>query len=783
MPERFIYPVNHQQLPHNSGEKIKNLHYLNKKGFFIPPTYAISWDLQRAFHQNGEQFPDSFRHELELLLDFNKSYAIRSSANVEDAQSQSYAGQFLSVLDVRGLDNVLDAIRAVWDSSHQEAPRTYQKNQEAGQVEVRMGVVLQEMITARFSGVAFSCNPITGMDEIVIEAVEGSGVALLQEGITPFRWIWKWGKWLQQPEKSIISQELIQEIAFGVKEISKSCGYPVDVEWVFDGQKVIWLQLRAITALKSINIYANHIPKEVLPGLIKPLVWTVNVPLVNGAWVKLLTELIGKNQMDPLRLAKSFYGYAYFNMGLLGTVFQQIGLATNALERLMGFEAEGDNGPSFRPSTKAIRHIPRMIKFLITKTWFDRKFETFFTQAEKDYAQLETQDLKEMTNLDLASYISKLYLLNQKTAYFNIVTPLLMRLYHFFAKRSLARSGIDYESINWLEGWDARADYDPLSHLCDLGALYHSLDLVEKQAVLTSNHAGHSKNLDTFKIQLEAFLKRFGHLSDSGNDFSFPLWKETPEVVINLIAGYDKSLSPEKNSPSSDSTSHVASGKYFVKRAIRYSRYREQISFLFTRGVSMFRSAYKQIGENFCKQGLLGNAEDIFFLEHEEIISAIRQGEAACSFKEMVQKRKNDYVQYQSITLPPVIYGDHLPPILDQTSASLSGIPTSRGLYRGVVCVVKGIGDFPKVIAGCVLVIPYSDVSWTPLFARAGALIAESGGMLSHSSIIAREYGIPAIVSVPHATQLADGIEVTVDGYTGNIILHNTQFMEEPSHE
>ncbi|NTU74710.1 MAG: hypothetical protein HGA86_01135, partial [Anaerolineaceae bacterium] len=138
---------------------------------------------------------------------------------------------------------------------------------------------------------------------------------------------------------------------------------------------------------------------------------------------------------------------------------------------------------------------------------------------------------------------------------------------------------------------------------------------------------------------MEAFLKRFGHLSDNGNDFSFPLWKETPEVVINLIAGYDKSLSPEKNSPSSDSTSHVASGKYFVKRAIRYSRYREQISFLFTRGVSMFRSAYKQIGENFCKQGLLGNAEDIFFLEHEEIISAIRQGEAACSFKEMVQKR------------------------------------------------------------------------------------------------------------------------------------------------
>ena len=93
--------------------------------------------------------------------------------------------------------------------------------------------------------------------------------------------------------------------------------------------------------------------------------------------------------------------------------------------------------------------------------------------------------------------------------------------------------------------------------------------------------------------------------------------------------------------------------------------------------------------------------------------------------------------------------------------------------------MVKGLGDFHKVIDGCVLVIPYSDVSWTPLFARAGALIAEAGGVLSHSSIVAREYGIPAIVSVPHATRLMDGIEVTVDGYTGNIILHDTVLAEE----
>lgn len=92
--------------------------------------------------------------------------------------------------------------------------------------------------------------------------------------------------------------------------------------------------------------------------------------------------------------------------------------------------------------------------------------------------------------------------------------------------------------------------------------------------------------------------------------------------------------------------------------------------------------------------------------------------------------------------------------------------------------MVNGLGDFQKISDECVLVIPFSDVSWTPLFARAGAVIAEAGGLLSHSAIVAREYGIPAIVSVPNATRLQDDIEVTVDGYSGIVIVHDPDLEE-----
>jgi pyruvate,water dikinase len=116
-------------------------------------------------------------------------------------------------------------------------------------------------------------------------------------------------------------------------------------------------------------------------------------------------------------------------------------------------------------------------------------------------------------------------------------------------------------------------------------------------------------------------------------------------------------------------------------------------------------------------------------------------------------------------------------------SEKLIGIPTSSGYYSGPISVVQGLEDMDKVQPGDVLVIPYSDVGWSPLFTRANAVIAEAGGILSHSSILAREYQIPAVVSVTEAMRLPDRMIVTVDGYRGEIILHRNTDSEVVSSE
>jgi len=137
--------------------------------------------------------------------------------------------------------------------------------------------------------------------------------------------------------------------------------------------------------------------------------------------------------------------------------------------------------------------------------------------------------------------------------------------------------------------------------------------------------------------------------------------------------------------------------------------------------------------------------------------------------QEIIDDRKQQIELVKDVTLPELIFGNQQPPIINEELQEYRGIPTSLGTYTGEARVLMGLSEFEKLKHGDILIIPYSDVGWTPLFSKAKAVISESGGMLSHSSIIAREYHIPAVVSVKGACNIKDGTILTVNGYTGQI--------------
>jgi pyruvate,water dikinase len=687
-------------------------------------------------------------------------FAVRSCAAIEDGASRSFAGQFESVLDVRGLDATVDAVARVASSADSDRVRAY-----GGAAATReIAVLVQRFVTPVASGVAFSRNPLTGLSEVIIEAVPGSGESLVQEGVTPDRWVDKWGAWLEKPQQGVLTDEVAAQVAAQVRAVDGAFGRPVDLEWVYDGHGLHWVQLRPMTAA-GVPVYSNRISREVLPGAIKPLVWTINIPTVNGAWIRLLEELVGPTGLRPEDLARRFHHRAYFDMGAMGRIFEILGLPRDSLERLMGVTVTGGQRPRFRPSLRTLVHLPRMLRFAIGKLSFGRGFPRWLARTRAGFDALRPLN----GDAPLRS-IDALMALSSEVAYHNIVVPLLMQIYDRLLHRSLVRCGIDPDRLDLTRGLVALREQDPNRHLDALAQTFRGLEPSVQKSLLAAPAGGLREIEPHFADLVDAFLERFGHFSDSGNDLSSVPWRETPERIVKMVAAHP-AREPADARVAFDELRIPALRRPMVtwlyRRARAFRLHREQLSSLYTLGYGLMRDPVLAMGKQLAEEGRLEHPDDIFYLELWEL-----RGELAPDLAQRAAARRTDLERTRNLPLPELIFGDQPPPQAPPSKRDvLTGTAASRGYHEGPARVVAGIDELDRIQTGDVLVVPYSDVGWTPLFVRAGAIVAESGGLLSHSAIVAREYGIPAVVSVSGACGLPDGTRIAVDGYAGTVNL------------
>jgi phosphoenolpyruvate synthase/pyruvate phosphate dikinase len=777
MPGTYIHDLREAAVPPSIGNKAAHLRFLMRHRLPVPPTLVCTWDAYLHYQAEGATVLEKIRSELASRLDGEHRYAVRSSANVEDDLGHSFAGQFQTFLDVRGMEEILRAIELTWKSTQSPGIQAYLAHHAIPSERLRMAVLIQEMVHPHISGVSFSRNPMTGLGEVIVEAIQGRGDALVQEGATPPRWISKWGTWLQKAEADGIGLDLIEEVVRGTKAIAKAYGNAVDLEWVYDGHGLYWVQLREITAL-DIPIYSNRISREVFPGIIRPLIWSVNVPLVNGAWVRLFTELIGPNDIDPESLAGCFYYRAYFDMAALGQVFELLGLPRETLELLLGLEIEGPEKPRFKPSPRTYALLPRMLRFGLEKLRFSHELDPGLPSLQERFRALRAEQPAVMSETELLDAIDRLFRLAQEAAYYDIVTPLLMAIYNQILKGQMRRVGVEFEELDVTAGMEELHQFEPGVHLARLHQHYAALTPALQASVMESSYKelGQIPDMAPLFQAVERFLEQFGHLSDSGNDFSAVPWREKPELILRMIADYEAADSTAGRRLRFEEIEMSSARRLLLqpiyRRARHYRWYREAVSSLYTYGYGLFRAYFLALGDRFVQRGVLKSRDDIFYLYFPEVRQAVECAEPTGQYQAMADQRKAEIESVREVEVPEIIYGSQAPPVQARDSRRLQGVATSRGHHVGPVKVLKGLEDFGKVEAGDVLVIPYSDVGWTPLFARAGAVVAESGGMLSHSSIIAREYNIPAVVSVPGACRLADGTVVSVDGYRGQVIIH-----------
>jgi phosphoenolpyruvate synthase/pyruvate phosphate dikinase len=320
-------------------------------------------------------------------------------------------------------------------------------------------------------------------------------------------------------------------------------------------------------------------------------------------------------------------------------------------------------------------------------------------------------------------------------------------------------------------------DIDPNFYLSILHERYNQLPATTQTALQQMNCQKSSPpDAQDFTKEFEEFLVKFGHLSDSGNDFSKVPWREMPELVFKMIVDFDRSeVVPSDKFDVKDLKISPIKGiflNYMYDHTVMHRQYKERTSFLYTYGYGLFRPYFLHLGTLLWKNGFIQSAQDIFYLTFDEINDILTRSTTSQDDKIKIENRKQEITKYHDVLLPDIIYGD-LPPLLLDTAVErkLTGIPASKGYYEGPVVVARGIEDFKTIKEGVVLVIPYSDVGWSPLFAKAKAIISESGGILSHAAIVAREYDIPAVVSVQGALELTNNTIVGVDGNKGEVLV------------
>jgi pyruvate,water dikinase len=770
----------HAPDPARVGAKAASLAWLASHGVEVPPAVAVPADVAHAVAHGDPLATELLGSALRRWLDPEARYAVRSSAHGEDGEVRSFAGQFETRLDVTAAE-VLDAVREI---AEPDPTRVAAYAARTGAVvPEQISVVIQAMVAATEAGVAFSRNPLTGLDEVVVEAVPARGDVLVGDGVTPDRWVRRWGAFSEAPLAPRVDEAVVEHVARETARLAAAGGRPVDLEWAHDGHTTWWLQARPLTGLDGLRIYSRRIARDVLPGVIKPLVWSVNVPLVNAAWLELLEELVGPLDLRPEDLARSFGYRAYFDMTAIGSVFEALGMPRDSLELLLGLP-KGPESPRMRPGSDVVRHLPRVAGAGRRTLRRGRWARTELRELRSAREALTGVDPATLDLPALVRRIDDITTLGRRAAYANIVVPLTMHGYDRALGAQLRAAGLDPHAADPAADRSDRAAFSPSSALDALASLAAELSPEASAALAAERMAAVRTDpaLARFRAPLEAYLARFGHLSDSANDLSQATWREDPDHVIDLVLGHRDRL---EQSGGTDLEAVLRSVpavrrplvRLLWRRAGAFRVYRDAVGTAWAQVYGLFRPTFLAIGDRLVERGALDGRDDVMYL-HVDEIRALASGAtpAGGEARSLVAHRRAEVAEAADFVVPDIVYGDAFVARRagGAIGARLTGIPTSRGSVRGTARVIRGSADFGRVEPGDVIVIPFSDVAWTPLFARAGGVVAEAGGILSHSSVVAREYGIPCIVSVPDAcASVPDGATVILDGMAGTVLVED----------
>jgi phosphohistidine swiveling domain-containing protein len=772
------------------GAKAASIAWLAGRGVPVPPAVAVPADVVARIAAGESLAIEGLALALGRWLDPGRTYAVRPSPDTgEDTRARP--GQPGTRLAVHAGD-VAEAILAVVGPAV-APPAVAPPAVEPPAIEPSAasgipagplpppptGVVVQQMVRPGWTGVAFSRNPLTGLDEVVIEGVAGRGDPAQQDGTAPERWVFRWGSFAEEPAVPLLPATVVEEVARETARLARARGGPVELTWAHDGSTTWWLQARPMVDVDGLRVYSNRIARDMLPGVIKPLVWSVNTSVVNAAWIDLLEEILGPLDLRPGDLTRSFGYRAYFDMTAFGSIFETLGLPRDSLELLLGLP-RGPETPRMRLRRSTLRHLPRMLATARRTLSRGRWTRAALTAMQRRYEELAVVDLAQLDEAALLRRVDDISALARRAAHANIVIPMVLLAYERTLWLQVRAAGVDPAAVDPAAARADRARWDPNAALDRLRELVDALP-AEARASLASRSSADLGEAAPGPLRgpLDTFVTRFGHLSESNNDFSRPSWREDRSAILALVLARPSRRRVAWVEPRAVEARLAPwrrpAFRLLWRRSGAFRVYRDAVGATWSKSYGLFRGTFLALGSRLVARELLDRPDDVFYLTLEEVRALAMDHVAGSDVRAVVSRRRVEVAEAADLIVPEIVFGDAFVPRRrnGEVQATLAGIPASRGVVRGPARVVRSSADFARVDTGDIIIIPFSDVAWSPLFAlAAGAVAEEASGILSHAAIVAREYGIPCVVGVSDACELIpDGMPIVVDGTAGRVMV------------
>jgi pyruvate,water dikinase len=800
------------------GGKGAGLLRLFALGLPVPAGFVVTVDAFRRWGTIREDaLPNEHRAPLWAALDAlgGGPVAVRSSAVAEDSGGHSFAGLHETVLDVRGPEALLAALTRCWASSASERAVSYRRAAGLPDSAADMAVVVQRMVNAERAGVLFTRDPL-GSDDIVCEAVEGAGEALVSGRVSPQRWTLArdGAVILSRPEGIPLMDDVcLRELAAVGLRLEAALGGPQDIEWAQAGGRTWLLQARPITALPTSGpedrtVWSNTNVGELLPEVCPPMSFSVVQLFV----ADLFGALLGRLGLDlgTSPLLGLVGGRVYVNMNAAAALMRRLpGMGRKSYadffggdqaalrEALAGLRPEDQPEASASGWRVALR-LPGVLLWVLSRAF--RPLPAWVVGFGDEGRALAPRDLAALPDAELPARIRRLLAFMSDPARsdgmaFAFVAVGSAQFLGRFCRRFLGDA--DGSVVNrLLSGLGGVASAEAA---LDLGRLAQSArELGIAPAMLAAPSFGALRAMleetgagKEWLARWGAFLEQHGHHARGEMDVALPRWSEEPDFLFAALRGCLEA--PPEAGPLAVFARSAQEREALearcrralnplLRRVFNWLLVRAQLGVAlregakseFVRRVGFCRAILLEAGARLLARGALERVDEVFLLDLDELPAALDGSLPDLTAR--TARRRAELATFRACDHPAVVVGRfdprrhlHQPAEVAETRL-FRGICVSPGVAEGPARVILSAASGARVLPGEVLIAPFTDPGWTPYFLTAAAVVMDLGGVLSHGAVVAREVGVPAVVNVGPATRcIRTGQRVRVVAFRGEV--------------